>query len=441
MSDIREETYQPAFAGTYIGEAAPMTCREVCRLLGEIVRIPSVTGQEEALGRYLTALGRREGLTVEVMPCREEGRFNVIWSLGCRSYREGDYGLMLHGHYDTVPVMDMADPYETAVIDGHRMRGRGIVDQKAGLAASLAAMIALKRAGVRLTKPLMTACVIDEESEHSGSYTLAESGIRADYAISTEPTGGRCAFGCKGTTPLCLVVKGRTAHAGMPWKGINAIEKALPLLERLFRARFARVDLGPLGIYEGTLCVSKMAAGTAYTNVPGEAVIWMDRRTVPGETTALALREIEAIIDEARRDDPALEAAVMTARPDWHWEPIIRRGLEPTLTDLDTPLYTYLNEAAVSLGLAPVEKEFWTGYTDMDFLVNDMGIPTLVFGPGDNSLCHTAEEIIELDEVCRSAEIFCRTAIAACGLAGDEAGRADSQAAVHEQDRKGKEQL
>lgn len=414
---MNQRNYVPEFSGRYIGHDGAVSCEDVCRILSDVVKTPSVTGSEKACGDYLAKLGREAGLTVQIMPCYEEGRFNVILSLGCDDYQTADYGLMLHGHYDTVPVFDMEEPYDTRVIDGKYMKGRGIVDQKAGLVASICAAIALKRRGVKLKKPLCVACVIDEESEHSGSYALAKSGIKADYAFSTEPTGGRCAFGCKGTTPFRITVKGKTAHAGMPKKGINAIEKAVPLLNKLFAASFASLNLGALGQYEGTLCVSEMFAGTAYNNVPGEAVIWMDRRTVPGEDTAKAKAQIQAMIDEVKVADPGFRATLEVARPDWKWQPIIDRGLNPTLTALDTPLYAALNEAVTSLGLPAVEKEFWTGYTDMDFLVNDLGIPTLVYGPGDNSLCHTVDEIIAIDEVCRAAEIFCLTAEKVCGIA------------------------
>lgn len=399
-------TYQPKFNGAYIGSGKAMENEELCRILSDVVKCDSTFGREGDCGRLLTKIAADNGLTVEITPTSAEDRFNVMITIGADSFLEKKNGLLIHGHYDTVPVLDMPDPYNTEVVD-NKMCGRGIVDQKSGLVAALCAAIAVKRSGRTLKKPLCIACVVDEESEHRGSYALAQTGVKADWAIVTEPTNGNCEFGCKGTTPIRITVKGLTAHASNPWIGVNAIEKAMPILEGLFAMKFPEVDLGVFGKYQGTICVSKLDAGTAYNNVPGEAVIWMDRRTVPGENSQLALQQVQAVIDEAKKKVPDLQAEAEIARPDWHWPEIRARGLNPTCTPEDCELYSVLNRAARQTGLPDVPKKFCNGYNDMDFLVNDLGIPTLVYGSGDGSMAHTAHEEVDVDDVCRVAEVFC----------------------------------
>lgn len=398
--------YEPKFSGEYIGKDKLMDNHELCQILSDVIKCPSVFGSEEECGHLLEKIAKDNGLKVEIMPTSQDHRFNVMISLGADSYKDSEYGIMFHGHYDTVPVLDYEEPYNTEVKD-NIMCGRGIVDQKSGLVAALCAAIAVKRSGKQLKKPLCVACVVDEESEHRGSYALAESGVKADYAIVTEPTNGNCEFGCKGTTPIRIHVKGLTAHASNPWVGVNAIEKAMPILKGLFKMEFPEVDMGEFGIYRGTICVSKMDAGTAYNNVPGEAVIWMDRRTVPGENSQLALQQVRDVIAEAKKEVPDLEATAEIARPDWHWDKIRERGLNPTFTDINCELYNVLNRAAAKTGLPKVEKRFCNGYNDMDFLVNNLGIPTLVYGSGDGAMAHTAHEEVDVDVVCRTAEVFC----------------------------------
>lgn len=398
--------YEPKFCGEHIGTGKLMDNQELCEILSDVVKCPSVFGNEGDCGRLLEKIAKDNGLLVEIMPTSGEGRFNVMITLGADSYLEKKHGLIIHGHYDTVPVLDMPDPYNTEVKD-NIMCGRGIVDQKSGLVAGLCAAIATKRSGKQLKKPLCIACVVDEESEHRGSYALGKSGIQADWAIVTEPTNGNCEFGCKGTTPIKITVKGLTAHASNPWIGVNAIEKSMPILQGLFAMQFPEVDLGEFGTYRGTICVSKMDAGTAYNNVPGEAVIWMDRRTVPGENTPLALQQVRDVLAEAKKQVPDLQATAEVARPDWHWPEIRERGLNPTCTPSDCELYSVLNRAAAKAGLPPVVKKFCNGYNDMDFLVNDLGIPTLVYGSGDGRMAHTAHEEVDVDVVCRTAEVFC----------------------------------
>jgi acetylornithine deacetylase/succinyl-diaminopimelate desuccinylase len=398
--------YIAKYKGSYVGKDKYISNDEVCKILSEVVSVDSTFGREGDCGRLIEKICKDHGLTVEIMPVTSD-RFNVMITVGADSYKSQKLGLMLHGHYDIVPALDMEDPFVTKIHD-NKMWGRGTVDQKSGLVASICAAIAIKRSGKQLKKPLCIAAVVDEESEHRGSYTLVRSGVDAEYAIVTEPTNTEtCEFGCKGTTPIRITVKGRTAHASNPWIGVNAIGKAMPILDGLFKMSFPEVDLGELGKLRGTLCVSKLDAGTAYNNVPGEAVIWMDRRTVPGENTPLALAQVNEIIEEAKKQDPELEATAEVARPDWHWQPIRERGLNPTLMNMDCDLYNILQRAATKSGMAPIQKRYSNGYNEMDFLINDLGIQTLVYGPGDGQMAHSPREEVDIDQVCNVTEVFC----------------------------------
>lgn len=397
--------YVGKYSGQYVGKDKYVTNDEVCDILGQLVRVDSTFGYEGDCGRLIEKICKDYGLSVEIMPV-DGDRFNVMATVGAESYKSEKLALMLHGHYDIVPPLDMEDPFDTKIKDG-KMWGRGTVDQKSGLAASICAAIAIKRSGKQLKRPFCIAAVVDEESEHRGSYTLAKSSVEADYAIVTEPTNTtNCEFGCKGTTPIKITVSGVTAHASNPWCGVNAIEKSMPILEGLFKMRFPEVDLGMFGTLQGTICVSKMDAGTAYNNVPGEAVIWMDRRTVPGEDTPLALSQVKEVVAEAVKKDPEIKAKVEVARPDWNWEPIKQRGLNPTYTDENCELFKVIQRAGEKTGLN-IQRKYSNGYNDMDFLINDLGIETLVLGPGDGTLAHSPYEEVDVDDVCNITDVYC----------------------------------
>ena len=398
--------YQPNFSGNYIGGGKYLENEELCRILSAVVKIDSTVGREGDCGRLLKKIAEENDLTVELMPV-DADRFNVIVTVGAGSYKDKRLGLMLHAHYDTVPMLDMEDPLSARISD-NKMWGRGIVDQKGGLVAALCAAIAAKRSGRALKKPFCVAAVVDEESEHRGSYALAKSGVQCDYAIVTEPTDTKAVeFGCRGTCPVRITVEGRTCHASNPWMGVNAIEKSLPILQGLIALRFPEVEIGDdIPNVRGTLCVSMINAGTAYNNVPGEAEIWMDRRTVPGENTAVALGQINEVLTAAGESNPALRAKAEIARPDWNWPPIKERGLNPTKTPLDCQLFGLLKKAAEKTGLA-LKKAYSLGYNDMDFLVNDLGIETLVYGPGNGKMSHSPIEEVDIDEVCNVAEVYC----------------------------------
>ncbi len=407
------ESYQPAFEGHYVGQRGLISPFKIRDQLERLVACQSIFGHEYECGLLLADMAREEGLTVDIQPVADR-RENILISWGTDSYLSGKHGLLLHGHYDTVPALDMPQAFDVKIRDG-LLWGRGSVDQKGGLVAALAALMAMKRLGRPMKRSLCLAAVVDEESEHRGSYALVESGIQADYAIVTEPTHlHKVEFGCRGSIPLRIRVEGKTAHAGSASQGVNAIQKALPILEGLFALDYQPLDLGDLGQVTASLCVSIMEAGTGYNNVPHQALIWMDRRTVPGEDKALVIQEIEAVLDQARLTDPGLKAHLEVARPDWSWPPIIERGLNPTLTPADSPLFALLEAAAAKSGLDKLDKAFASCYYDMDFLVNDLGIPSLVYGPGDGRLNHSAAESVSLDHVCQAADIFCHLAEALC---------------------------
>lgn len=393
-------------SGTYIGDKGYVSKSELTQWLADVVSVDSTFGREAECGHLLKKIALDNGLVVDIMPVTED-RFNVLITVGADSYEEKKHGLILHGHYDTVPMLDMPDPLNPKITD-NRMWGRGVVDQKSGLVAALGAAIAIKRSGRALNKPFCVAAVVDEESEHRGSYALTQSNLQSDFAIVTEPTNTvTCEFGCRGTSPIRIEVEGLTAHASNPWVGINAIQKAMPLLDALFSLDFPQLDLGTLGSLRATLCVSMFEAGTAYNNVPGKAVIWLDRRTIPGENNSSALAQVQSIIDTIKKSDPDFKAIAEVARPDWHWETIRKRGLNPTLVDPDAELFGVLNRAAEKVGIQ-LEKKVSLGYNDMDFLVNDMGIETLVYGPGDGKMAHTPYEEVDLDDVCKVAEVYCQ---------------------------------
>ncbi len=371
---------------------------ELTSLLEQMVRIQSINGSEGKLGEFLDAYCREKGLEVRRQYCTGD-RFNLLVTYPLVKHPEKPYGLLIHGHYDTVPALDMEEAFEPKIEDGW-MTGRGTVDQKAGIAAALTAMARLNREGVVLETGVCLACVIDEESEHRGSMKLVEEGLDAECAFVTEPSGLRAVLGCKGTLPVRITVKGKAAHGCRPWLGVNAVQKALPVLEKLFALDFPVKDFGEgLGVLKNSINVGVVAAGSAYNNVPDRCDISLDCRIIPGDTNEAMMQRIQSLIDEARVGDAGLEVYMEVDRPDWNWEDIKKRGLKSAFTPRESALFaeTKLVHEAV-LGTA-LESYITDGYADMDFLINDLGIPCILYGPGNSRLCHTSEEKVELREV------------------------------------------
>ncbi len=374
-------------------------------LLPKLVRIPSVTGEEGRLGTFLAGWLSQAGLQVqteEVAP----GRRNVLAILPADGPDDQkELGILFHGHMDTVPAHGMDDAFSGRIENGF-VWGRGSVDQKGGLAAAAVALAALAQRQLRTQVPVGLIAVVDEESEHRGSMALARSGLRARCAIVTEPSGLRVVTGCKGTVPLHVRLVGKAAHGARPWLGVNAVEKGMHVASKMLGQRLPVVQLPDSSTVSGSLNLGVMNGGVAYNIVPDRCDLWFDRRTVPGESQAEVLAQVQALLDELAVADATLQAKVQIARPDWAWEPIARRGLKATVVPPDSGLPEWVSAHHQRIvGTAP-ERCFTDGYNEMDFLVNDMAIPTVQYGPGDSGLCHTDEERLDVSQLLACVRVY-----------------------------------
>lgn len=390
-----------------MGDSATMTALEEAKRL---VSIPSVTGDEAAIAAYLECRLKELGCTTRTFEAGKN-RFNVYARFGGNPDLKP--GILFHGHIDTVPPYAMENPFNPELRDG-QLYGRGSVDQKGGLAAVLAAFERFLASGKLLKKPCSLVCVIDEESEHRGSMALASMGIEAEFGVVTEPTGLRLGIGCKGTAPILVHIDGKAAHGCRPWLGKNAVLAGMDIARLIMEMPMPEVEIPGIGTARGSVNLGKMEGGKAYNIVADSCDIWFDRRTVPGETQWKVLKEFQAVI-ASRTAEPDIKISVNIARPDWNWEPIQNRGLLPATTDMSDPRFDSIQAAHRSiLGKDPV-LFFTDGYQEMDFLVNDLGINAIQYGPGDSSLCHTVNEHLDIAQLESCTDVYEAMILGLCG--------------------------
>mgnify|MGYP006294498657 CR=1 FL=1 len=369
----------------------------------KLIEIPSVTGNERKVGDYLESRFREIGCSTERYKVTEN-RYNILARF--EGSEEGRLGLLFHGHMDTVDGMGMPSPYEPKTMDG-QVYGRGSVDQKGGIAAVIEAFERYTESGRRPKKPFAFVAVIDEESEHRGSMALKEMGIEAEFAVVTEPTGLKVGIGCKGTIPLRLHVKGKAAHGCRPWLGVNAVVAGMDMTQELMSQELSSYEIEGVAKVQSSINLGLIRGGTAYNNVADTCDVWFDRRVVPGEDPKEVLEKYRSIV-ACGAETHGVEAGIEVSRPDWNWEPIIRRGLLPALTDMDTREFELAVEAH-----RRVEKEdpkifFTDGYQEMDFLINDLHINAIQYGPGDSKLVHTDHEHLDIRDLRQCSSVFLR---------------------------------
>ncbi|MBC7228569.1 MAG: YgeY family selenium metabolism-linked hydrolase [Thermoflexales bacterium] len=383
---------------------------QLVAFLQDLVRIPSPSTQEGPLAQRILQEMDRLGL----QDIRTDRIGNVLGWVG----REEGPTLMLNGHMDTVTVSNPAawrhDPFG-ATVEGRRLYGLGACDMKGGLAAMLYGAYLLRRTGLPARGRVVVACVVQEEPcEGLASRVLIEEeGIRPDWVLIAEPTDMAVARGQRGRMELEVTVHGRAAHASRPDLGENAIYAAARLifgLELLAGQLGDDPFLGP-----GTLAVTEIRSHASSRNaIPDRCDLVVDRRLTLGETEAMALAEIQRVMArEAVRAE--VRVAEFSATSYTGYPGHIRKVYPSWVIEETHPLVTALVRAARSrLGHRP-SIGHWAFSTEGAYTAGIAGIPTVGFGPGDPDRAHTADEWVDIDDVCTAAEIYAQLAVELMG--------------------------
>ncbi len=200
--------------------------------------------------------------------------------------------VILHGHLDVVPAH--ADQF-TPRIEGDRLIGRGAYDMKGGLAAMMCAVHDVASNGhVRVR----FICVPDEESDNLDfrcTEALVQEGLRADFAITGEPTELHIGVQAKGVLAVRVEVDGTAAHGSTPWIGDNAILKAYDTFRRVETLRFSRESSDLFD--RPSINIARIEGGDAFNKVPDLCRMDIDIRYLPNQDPGEILADIRALPD------------------------------------------------------------------------------------------------------------------------------------------------
>ena len=413
--------------------------------LASLVRIPSLTGEEgkaqEYLGGLLKGLGA-DTVAAEpdiaklfesfpsvaqypthwqhdlILPYAElptyddlrqsglesvlnyHGRPNVV---GVFKGTGGGRSLILNGHIDTVTIEPSGewtrDPFGAEIVDG-RMYGRGTSDMKGGLMAALMAMTYLHRAGARLRGDVIYQSVVNEEHAGNGTLDLVRRGFTADAAIVLEPTNNSVAVSHPGGLYWQVKVPGRARSPGARW--VNGVQDGVSAIEKLPVVIGALVDLEKR--YNAAASDDPMEAGRApFSMVMGKVLGGHYETVTAGDVTlrggayfAPAVGDVVDVMDDFRKtlrdanaSDPFL--AKNPAKVEFlHHDDSTRQSPQ-------IPLAMHMCDV---LGHRGGTDSVRPGpfCCDMRHLVNQGGIPSIIFGPGTIAQAHKPDEHIDLTE-------------------------------------------
>jgi acetylornithine deacetylase len=372
--------------------------------LADLIRINSINptlasggpGEREISGYVAAALGAL-GLDVRRFE-PEPGRISVAGTLAGSG---GGRSLMFNAHYDTVGVEGMDEPFSAAVRDG-KMFGRGSYDMKGSLAAQMAAVKALVDSGQRLRGDVVIAAVADEEYGSIGTADLITH-LKTSAAIVTEPTAAQICLAHKGYLWIEVETKGRAAHGSRFEQGIDANMRMgrflaqLDHLERDLRARKPHPLVGPPSLH-----AAMIRGGDGLSTYAASCKLQIERRTIPGESEAQVMSEVQAILDRLSAEDPTFAAS---ARSFFVRDPFeVARDASIVLA-LDRACKNVLEREPNYMGDTP-----WMDAA----LLSAAGIETVVFGPAGGG-AHAAVEWVEMESVAQVAAVLAEAAAGYCG--------------------------
>jgi acetylornithine deacetylase len=330
-----------------------------------------------------------------------DGMGNLQWRLGGdNGAKEG--GLLLMGYAMTFPAASMQQPFSGARVDGKAFGlagegalGRGACEQKGALAALIYAAAIVAHAKLALRGPLILAVSLAGETgrHDAAKFILENHKLSARSGIVGLGTSNRICLGNKGRIDVEIIVRGKSAHSSMPWEGLNAVDGARRVMERLDRLPLAAQHPG-LG--KPTLTVTQVRSGPEISHtVPDVCRVVLDRRLLPGEDPDSAFQIIQDAIKEVAG-----------------WPVEARRGafMYPSDVAKDCLVAAAVGSASHELTRRQAEWFYSPAALDAGFL-NRAGIETIMFGPGDLRFAHTDEEVVLLQEVRDAAKIYAATAL------------------------------
>lgn len=327
------------------------------------------------LANWLSELGFQvEELEVD------DGKANLIATLGT-----GSGGLILAGHTDTVPYDEdrwQHNPFKLTEEDG-KFYGLGTSDMKAFLALAIEAAISFEQNEYQ--QPLIILATSDEETTMAGAKALVDAGKpAARYAVIGEPTGMKPIRMHKGIMMESIRITGLAGHSSNPDYGHNALEAMHKVIAELLIWRNELQQQYTNGLFEvpvPTMNFGHIHGGDNPNRICGACELHIDIRPLPGMNLADLRNELNKRLQKIMPE---------------HGFKLQTLPLFSGIPAMETPAESALVKAAEKLtGALAGSVAFGT---EAPYLT-DLGIETIVLGPGDIAQAHQPDEYLEVNRI------------------------------------------
>ncbi len=333
------------------------------------------------------------GFKVEVMPLpKQPHKANLLASYG--AVNDQSRGLMFAGHTDTVPYDPHSwhhDPFQLTERD-NRFYGLGTSDMKSFFALAIEAARRFRPQALR--QPLFMLATADEESSMEGALSLVERGCpHVRYAVIGEPTGLKPVTAHKGIMMEAIRLMGRSGHSSNPALGVNALEAMQLVIADLLQWRNelqAKFQDERFSVPVPTLNLGYIHGGDNPNRICEQCELHFDLRALPG----MELHQLRGQIRE-RLHRLFRHSAI-------RWEMFsLCQGTPPLHTDPGSPIVQaaehHCRHASQAVAFC----------TEGPYLT-ELGIDTVILGPGDIDQAHQPDEYLALDRIEPTIELLSR---------------------------------
>jgi succinyl-diaminopimelate desuccinylase len=359
--------------------------------LEEMIKIPSIVGNENDIAHYLKDELDSLGLKTELDEVKN-GRPNIYAKLEGKIQGKR---LNFNGHTDTVPVVEgwETDPFKPMII-GNKIHGLGANDMKGGIACILNMIRAFVESDHDLIGELSFSGVIDEEAYGEGAKAMLKSQYgNVDAIVLAEPfmadMNKPTPLGITGKILYDIYVKGKAAHGFSPEQGINAVEQAGIIL-----ANLDKLNIHEHPNFTGNYSTLKIEGGYEKYSVvvPATCRFEVNRLLVPGETVESAIIDMEKLVEKLD-----LEAQVIVKTKQPFYVSYVLDESQPIIKIFDMAYREIL-------GKKP-HYEYNSGISDANIFAGQGGIPCVHFGPYPGGP-HQKNEYTLIDTLLPVSKVF-----------------------------------
>lgn len=376
---------------------------DILRFFREIVAIPSMNSDIEAVGRRIGEEMTKLGYDAVYV----DKYGSIVGKIG-----SGPKILLYDTHIDTVGIGDPAqwewDPFIGKVEDG-LLYARGALDEKNSTPGMVYGLAFARDLGLLDGFTCYVLGNIEEWCDGVGCAAFHDwEEVHPDFVVIGEPTNMKVYRGHKGRYELEVTCKGKSAHAASNYMGDNAVYKMLPVIAAISRLEETFTPDEFLGI--GRITVTKVSSISPSNNaVPDECTIFIDRRITFGETKELVRAQIEAIIPAATRKDFEIRGLTYTEPSHtgavYEYEQYFPSWAFPE----DHPLVTAGRETMRALW--PDTEDLhgqgkWDFSTNGNYWAGKLDIPCIGFGPGNEIYAHAVNEHVPLADVVEATKFY-----------------------------------